>query len=76
MTTLIFQKNQRSCASFSINVAILFLLFKRTTTVANKSIDKENTDRIHVHSHISTSQPRSLIYYSKEPRTPSRLREK
>ena len=46
MTTLIFQKNQRSCASFSINVAILFLSFKRTTTVPNKLIDKENTDHI------------------------------
>ena len=41
MTTLIFQKNQRSCASFSINVAILFLSFKRTTTVpSNRSIRK------------------------------------
>ena len=46
MTTLIFQKNQRSCASFSINVAILFLSFKRTTTVPNKLIDRENTDHI------------------------------
>ena len=44
MTTLIFQKNQRSCASFSINVAILFLSFKRT--VPNKLIDRENTDHI------------------------------
>ena len=46
MTTLIFQKNQRSCASFSINVAILFLSLKRTTTVPNKLIDRENTDHI------------------------------
>ena len=46
MTTLIFQKNQRSSASFSINVAILFLSFKRTTTVPNKLIDRENTDHI------------------------------
>ena len=36
VTTLIFPKNQRQCASFSINVAILFLSFKRTTTVPNK----------------------------------------
>ena len=43
---MIFQKNQRSCASFSINVAILFLSFKRTTTVPNKLIDRENTDHI------------------------------
>ena len=31
VTTLIFPKNQRQCASFSINVAILFLSFKRAT---------------------------------------------
>ena len=31
VTTLIFQKNQRQCASFSINVAIQFLSFKWAT---------------------------------------------
>ena len=41
VTTLIFTKNQRQCASFSINVAILFLSFKRATTVPNKSIDRQ-----------------------------------
>ena len=35
VTTLIFPKNQRQCASFSINAAILFLSFKRATTVPN-----------------------------------------
>ena len=37
VTTLIFPKNQRQCASFSINVAILFLSFKRATTAPNNS---------------------------------------
>ena len=69
VTTLIFPKNQRQCASFSINVAILFLSFKRATTVPNESIDsqhykrlrKENTDRtpftltFHPHNHAVKS---------------------
>ena len=38
VTTLIFPKNQRQCASFSINVAILFLSFKRAIIVPNKLI--------------------------------------
>ena len=42
VTTLIFPKNQRQCASFSINVAILFLSFKRATTVPNKLIDSQH----------------------------------
>ena len=46
VTTLIFQKNQRQCASFSINVAILFLSFKRATTVPNKSIDSQHYKRL------------------------------
>ena len=37
VTTLIFPKNRRQCASFSINVAILFLSFKRATTAPNNS---------------------------------------
>ena len=70
VTTLIFPKNQRQYASFSINVAILFLSFKRATTMPNKSIDrqsalqtaeKENTERIpftltfHPHNHAVKS---------------------
>ena len=45
VTTLIFQKNQRQCASFSINVAILFLSFKWATTVPNKLIDSQHYKR-------------------------------
>ena len=45
VTTLIFPKNQRQCASFSINAAILFLSFKRATTVPNKSIDRQHYKR-------------------------------
>ena len=69
VTTLIFPKNQRQCASFSINVATLFLSSKRATTVPNKLIDKsaletavkENTDRtpftltFHPHNHAVES---------------------
>ena len=40
--TLIFPKNQRQCASFSINEAILSLSFKRATTVPNKLIDSQH----------------------------------
>ena len=36
VTTLIFPKNQKQWANFSINVAILFLSFKRATTAPNK----------------------------------------
>ena len=46
VTTLIFPKNQRQCASFSINVAILFLSFKRATTVPNKLIDSQHYKRL------------------------------
>ena len=46
VTTLIFTKNQRQCASFSINVAILFLSFKRATTVPNKLIDSQHYKRL------------------------------
>ena len=61
-------KNQRQCASFSVNVAILFLSFKRATTVpyglrksALKTAEKEDTDRIpftltfHPHNHAVKS---------------------
>ena len=46
VTTLIFLKNQRQCASFSINVAILSLSIKRATTVPNKSIDSQHYRRL------------------------------
>ena len=46
VTTLIFPKNQRQCASFSINVAILFLSLKRATTVPNKWIDGQHYKRL------------------------------
>ena len=36
-----FQTNQKQCASFSINVAILFLSFKWTITAPNKLIDSQ-----------------------------------
>ena len=58
----------RLCASFSINVAILLMSFKRATTVdqidrqsALKTTEKENTDRIpftltfHLHNHAVKS---------------------
>ena len=46
VTTLIFPKNQRQCASYSINVAIPFLSFKRATTVPNKLIDSQHYKRL------------------------------
>ena len=46
VTTLIFPKNQRQCASFSINVAILFLSSKRTITVPNKLFDSQHYKRL------------------------------
>ena len=46
VATLIFPKNQRQCASFSINVTVLFLSFKRATTVPNKSIDSQHYKRL------------------------------
>ena len=46
MTTLIFPKNQRQSASFSVNVAILSLSFKRATTVPNKLIDSQHYKRL------------------------------
>ena len=46
VTTLIFPKGQRQCASFSINVAILSLSFKRATTVPNKLIDSQHYKRL------------------------------
>ena len=42
ITTLIFTKNQWQCAKFSLNVAFLFLSFKRATTVLNKLIDSKH----------------------------------
>ena len=44
--TLIFPKNQRQLASFLINVAILFLSFKRATTVPNKLIESQHYKRL------------------------------
>ena len=46
VTTLIFPKNQSQCFSFSINVAILPLSFKRATTVPNKLIDSQHYKRL------------------------------
>ena len=42
VTTLIFRKNQIQCASFSINVAILFLSIKRVTPVPDKFIESQH----------------------------------
>ena len=44
-TALIFLTIQRQCTSFSINVAILFLLLKRATTAPNKFIDSQHYKR-------------------------------
>ena len=46
VATLIFSKKQRQCASFSINVAILFLSFKRGTTGPNNLIDSQHYKRL------------------------------
>ena len=46
VTTLIFRKNQRQCASFLINMAILSLSFKRATTVPNKLIESQHYKRL------------------------------
>ena len=46
MTTLIFPKNQRQCTSFSINMTILFLSFKRATTVPKKLIYSQHHKRL------------------------------
>ena len=46
VTTLIFPKNQRQYASFSINVAILTLSIKRATTVPNKLTDSQHYKRL------------------------------
>ena len=46
VTTLIFPKIQRQCASFSINVAPLFLSFKRTISAPNKLIDSQHHKRL------------------------------
>ena len=46
VATLIFLKKQRQCVSFSINVAILFLSFKRGTTGPNKLIDIQHYKRL------------------------------
>ena len=67
VTTLIFPKNQRQCASFSINVAILFLSFKQATAVPNKLIDSQHYKRLrrktltafHLLQYISPSKPLS-----------------
>ena len=45
MTTLIFPQNQRQCASFSMNVANLFLSFKWVTTL-QKQIDRQSALQI------------------------------
>ena len=75
MTTLIFPKNQGQCASFSINVTILFLSFKRGTTVSNRAqqidwqsqlptAEKENTDRIPfiLTLHLHNDAVKSIIF--------------
>ena len=41
---MVFKKNQRQCASFSIIVAILFLSFKWITTVHNKLTESQFTN--------------------------------
>ena len=46
MTTLIFPQKQRQCASFSMNVANLFLSFKWATTLPNKLIDSQHHKRL------------------------------
>ena len=46
VTTLIFPKNQRQCAIFSINVATLFLSFKQASNAPNKLIYRQHYKRL------------------------------
>ena len=46
VTTLILPENQRQSTSFSMNVANLFLSFKRATTAPNKLIDSQHYKRL------------------------------
>ena len=43
--TVIFLKKHKKCASFSKNVAILLLIFKRLITALNKLIDSQHYER-------------------------------
>ena len=71
--TLIFPKNQRQLASFLINVAILFLSFKRATTVPNKLIESQHYKRLrrktltafHSLSHFTLTTTRLNLSFSK-----------
>ena len=53
VTTLIFPKNQRQCASFSINVAILFLSFKRAASQHYKRLRRKTLTAFHSFSHFT-----------------------
>ena len=46
VTTLILPENQKQSTSFSMNVANLFLSFKRATTAPNKLIDSQHYKRL------------------------------
>ena len=46
-----FPTNKRQCASFSINVATLFLSFKRATTAPKKMIDSQHRRKIPIAFH-------------------------
>ena len=60
VTTLIFHINQRKCAIFSTNEAILLLLLKRAIIAPNKLIDSQHYKRpftltFHPHNHAVKS---------------------
>ena len=78
VTTLTSPNNQRQCASFSVNVAILFLSSKRAQQIdrqlALQTSEKEITDRIpftltfHPHNHAAKSIIFKTLNYSKRSR--------
>ena len=77
VTTLIFPKNQWQCAKFSLNVAFLFLSFKRATTVLNKLIDSKHFKQLrrktlmafHSPSHINPKTNFQLLQNDSETGT-------
>ena len=77
VTTLIFPKNQRQCAKFSLNVAFLFLSFKRATTVLSKLIDSKHFKQLrrktlmafHSPSHINPKTNFKLLQNDSETST-------
>ena len=81
VTTLIFRKNQRQCTSFSINVTILFLSFKRATTVPKQLIYSQHHKRLrrksltafHSLSHLTLTTTQLNLSFFKTSNSPKRF---